>query len=191
LNDPENDFVFGKGWSYGAELFINKTRGRLSGWIGYTLSWTWRKFAQLNDGVKFPAKFDRRNDMSVVANYELTKKWKLGAVFVYGTGNATTMPERFYFVNGVLTQEYGHINQYRLGAYHRLDLAATYTPIPKRKKKIKSSWTFSIYNVYSRMNPYFIYFDQEGSLANSDLTIQAKQVSLFPILPAITWNFKF
>ena len=191
LNDPENDFVFGKGWSYGAELFINKTRGRLSGWIGYTLSWTWRKFAQLNDGIKFPAKFDRRHDMSVVANYDLTKKWKLGAVFVYGTGNATTMPERFYFINGVLTQEYSHINQYRLGAYHRLDIAATYTPVPKKIKRIKSSWTFSIYNVYSRMNPYFIYFDQEGSLATSDLTIQAKQVSLFPVLPAITWNFKF
>jgi hypothetical protein len=191
LNDPENEFVFGKAWSYGAELFINKTRGRLTGWVGYTLSWTWRQFPQLNDGIKFPAKYDRRHDMSVVANYELNKKWKLGGVFVYGTGNATTMPERFYFVNGVLTQEYSHINQYRLAAYHRLDLAATYTPIPKKKKKIKSSWVFSIYNVYSRMNPYFIYFDQEGSLANGDLTIQAKQVSLFPILPAITWNFKF
>ncbi|MEJ0101049.1 MAG: TonB-dependent receptor [Bacteroidota bacterium] len=191
LNDPETDFVFGKGWSYGTELFINKTRGRFTGWIGYTLSWTWRKFAQLNDGVKYPAKFDRRHDMSVVANYELNKKWKLGAVFVYGTGNATSLPERFYFVNGVLTQEYSHVNQYRLAAYHRLDLAATYTPIPKRKKKVKSSWVFSIYNAYSRTNPYFIYFDQEGSLANGDLTIQAKQVSLFPILPAVTWNFKF
>lgn len=191
LNDPENEFVFGKAWSYGAEFFVNKTRGRLTGWVGYTLSWTWRKFAQLNEGVKFPAKYDRRNDMSIVGNYELNKKWKVGAVFVYGTGNATTMPERFYFVNGVLTQEYSHINQYRLAAYHRLDFAATYTPIPKKKKKIKSSWVFSIYNVYSRMNPYFIYFDQEGSLATNDLTIQAKQVSLFPILPAVTWNFKF
>ncbi len=191
LNDPENEFVFGKGWSYGAELFINKTRGRLSGWIGYTLSWTWRKFAQLNGGAKFPAKFDRRHDMSVVANYDLTKKWKLGAVFVYGTGNATTIPERFYFISGVLTQEYSHVNQYRLAAYHRLDLAATYTPVPKRAKKVKSSWVFSIYNVYSRMNPYFIYFDQQGSVAGGDLTIQAKQVSLFPILPAVTWNFKF
>lgn len=191
LNDPENEFVFGKGWSYGTELFINKTRGRLSGWIGYTLSWTWREFKALNDGKKFPVKYDRRHDMSVVANYELNKKWKLGGVFVYGTGNATTMPERFYFVNGVLTQEYSAVNQYRLAAYHRLDFSATYTPIPKRPKRVKSSWVFSIYNAYSRANPYFIYFDQEGSLANGDLTIQAKQVSLFPILPAVTWNFKF
>ena len=191
LNDPENEFVFGKGWSYGTELFINKTRGRLSGWIGYTLSWTWREFEALNDGKKFPVKYDRRHDMSIVANYELNKKWKLGGVFVYGTGNATTMPERFYFVNGVLTQEYSAVNQYRLAAYHRLDFSATYTPIPKRPKRVKSSWVFSIYNAYSRANPYFIYFDQEGSLANGDLTIQAKQVSLFPVLPAVTWNFKF
>ena len=159
--------------------------------FGYTLSWTWREFKALNDGKKFPVKYDRRHDMSVVANYELNKKWKLGGVFVYGTGNATTMPERFYFVNGVLTQEYSAVNQYRLAAYHRLDFSATYTPIPKRPKRVKSSWVFSIYNAYSRANPYFIYFDQEGSLANGDLTIQAKQVSLFPILPAVTWNFKF
>jgi hypothetical protein len=191
LRDPELDFVFGKAWSYGAELFVHKTRGRLNGWIGYTLSWTWRKFPDLNEGEKFPAKYDRRHDVSVVANYELNKKWRLGAVFVYGTGNATTLPERFYFIDGVLTQEYSKVNQYRLDAYHRLDLAATYTPVPKRKKKVQSSWVFSIYNVYSHLNPYFIYFDQTGNLQNGDLQVQAKQVSLFPILPAVTWNFKW
>jgi hypothetical protein len=191
LKDPEEEFVFGKGWSYGAEFFINKTRGKLNGWIGYTLSWTWRKFAELNNGEKFPARYDRRHDLSIVVNYEASKKWKFGAVFVYGTGSATTLPERFYIISGVLTQEFSKINQYRLAAYHRVDLAATFSPTPKKKRKLQNYWVFSIYNVYSRLNPYFIYFDQTGSPFDGSLKVEARQVSLFPILPAVTWNFKF
>ena len=191
LEDTENFFTFGKGWSYGSEFFINKTKGRLTGWIGYTLSYTWRKFPQLNFSEKYPAKYDRRNDLSVVALYELDKRWKLSATFVYGSGNATTLPQRFYLVNGVLTQEYSHINEYRLPAYHRLDLAAIYSPKKNETRKWKSEWVFSIYNVYSRKNPYFIYFDQNGSAYDGTLKVQGKQVSLFPIIPAITWNFKF
>ncbi len=191
LNDPENEFVFGKGWSYGTELFLNKTKGRLTGWIGYTLSWTWRKFTQLNEGIRYPTKYDRRHDLSVVANYEKSTAWRFGAVLVYGTGNAITLPERFYIINGVLTQEYSRLYQYRMKSYHRLDVSATYSPKPKKQHRVKSYWVFSIYNLYSRLNPYFIYFDQTGSAANGDLQVEARQVSLFPILPAITWNFKF
>ena len=191
LEDTENFFTFGRGWSYGSEFFINKTKGRLTGWIGYTLSYTWRKFPKLNFGEKYPAKYDRRNDLSVVALYELTKRWKLSATFVYGSGNATTLPQRFYLVNGVLTQEYSRINEYRLPAYHRLDFAAIYSPKKNDTRKWKSEWVFSIYNVYSRKNPYFIYFDQSGSAYDGTLKVQGKQVSLFPIIPAVTWNFKF
>lgn len=191
LRDPEEEFVFGKGWSYGAEMLLSKVKGQFSGWIGYTLSWSWRKFSQLNDGDKYPVKYDRRHDLSVVANYEASRKWKFGAVFVYGTGNAITLPERFYIINGVLTQEYSKLNQYRMNAYHRLDFSATYTPIPRKKRKMESYWVFSIYNVYSRLNPYFIYFDQEGSPYNGTLEVKARQVSLFPVLPAVTWNFRF
>lgn len=191
LKDPESEFVFGKGWSYGTELFFNKTRGRLTGWLGYTLSYTWRKFPGLNDGEKYPAKFDRRHDLSLVSMYQINPKWKVSGVFVYGTGNATTLPERFYVVSGVLTQEYGKINTYRLPSYHRLDLSATLTPNRKPGQKWEQSWVFSIYNVYSRLNPYFIYFDQEGSALSGELKIQPKQVSLFPVIPAVTWNFKF
>jgi hypothetical protein len=191
LKDPEEEFVFGKGWSYGSELFVNKTKGRFTGWLGYTLSWTWRQFPELNDGEKYPAKYDRRHDLSLVGVYSLNKKWKLSAVFVYGSGNATTLPERFYVVEGVLTQEYSKLNQYRLPAYHRLDLSATLTPRKKPGSKFEQNWVFSIYNSYSRLNPYFIYFDQEGSAINGDLKVEARQVSLFPILPSVTWNFKF
>jgi hypothetical protein len=191
IQDTELDFVFGKGWSYGAEFFINKSRGKFTGWIGYTLAWTWRQFPGLNQGKKFPAKYDRRHDLSVVGIYELNPKWKFSGVFVYATGNAATLPERFYLIEGVLTQEFSSINQYRLDAYHRLDLSATYTPKPYSQKKFKGSWVFSIYNVYSRLNPYFIYFDQTGSPLDGSLQVQAKQVSLFPIIPSVTWNFKF
>ena len=192
LEDIENSFVFGKGWSYGSEFFINKTRGRLTGWVGYTLSWTWRKFPELNFGQKYPAKYDRRHDLSIVAMYTLNNRWKFSGTFVYGSGNAATLPQRFYFINGVLTQEYSRINEYRLPAYHRLDLAAIYSPKRnEQRKKWKTEWVFSIYNVYSRQNPYFIYFNQEGSLADNNLKVQGKQVSIFPIIPAVTYNFRF
>lgn len=191
LEDTENYFTFGKGWSYGAEIFINKTKGRLTGWIGYTFSWTWRKFSKLNFGEKYPAKYDRRNDLSLVGTYELNNKWKLSSAFIFGTGNAATLPQRFYIFNGILTQEYSRINEYRLPAYHRLDFSAIYSPNKKPKRKLKSQWVFSVYNLYSRRNPYFIYFDQEGNPYNGTLKIQAKQVSLFPVIPAVTWNFKF
>lgn len=191
LRDPEEDFVFGKGWSYGAEFLINKTKGQWTGWLGYTLSWTWRRFPDLNQGDQFPSRFDRRHDLSFVNMYTLNKKWKLSATFIYGSGNAFTMPERFYFVGGVLTQEFSRINAYRLPAYHRLDFSATYTPVPKKERKWKSSWVFALYNAYSRLNPYFIYFDQEGSLGGGDLRVTAKQVSLFPVIPSVTWNVSF
>jgi hypothetical protein len=100
------------------------------------------------------------------------------------------LPERFYIVNGVLTQEFSKVNQYRLESYHRIDLSATYTPTPKKNRKVKSYWVFGIYNVYSRLNPYFIYFDQSGNPYDGTLEVEARQVSLFPILPSITWNFR-
>ncbi|MFW1466565.1 hypothetical protein ACEV75_24550, partial [Vibrio parahaemolyticus] len=80
LKDPEEDFVFGRGWSYGTELFINKVKGRFTGWIGYTLSWTWRKFPDLNKGNQYPSKYDRRHDLSIVGNYEINKKWRVSSI---------------------------------------------------------------------------------------------------------------
>lgn len=191
LADPENSFVFGHGWSYGAEWFLRKQKGRLSGWIGYTLSWTWLQFPDLNAGRSFPAKYDRRHDLSVVASFILNKRWTFTGDFVFATGNAYTIPDQFYFISGTLTQEYTTLNAYRMRPYDRLDLSAIYTPRPKPGRKFHHTWSFSLYNVYSRMNPYFIYFDQTGSPLDGTLKVQAKQVSLFPILPGVTWNFSF
>ncbi|XZF15321.1 TonB-dependent receptor [Chitinophagaceae bacterium MMS25-I14] len=190
IRDQELDFVFGSGEAYGAEFFINKTRGKFTGWIGYTLSWTWRTFPDLNDGERFPAKYDRRHDLSLVASYEHSKKWTFSAIFIFGSGNAITLPTNYYFIEQQLVQQYSKLNAYRLPPYHRLDLSAVYTPQHKKKRKWSSSWAFSIYNVYDRYNPYFLYVDTKGNVSQG---IEAKvmQVSIFPILPSITYNFKF
>jgi len=192
IRDPELDFVFGNGEAYGAEFFINKTKGKFTGWIGYTLAWTYRKFPDLNNGNSYPAKYDRRHDMSIVGTYEASKKWTFSTVFVYGSGNAITLPTNYYFISQSVVPEYSNLNAYRLFAYHRLDLSAVLTPQKQKQKKKRweSSWAFSVYNVYSRQNPYFLYVDTKGDLEEG-VDAKVKQVSVFPILPSITYNFKF
>lgn len=203
-NNTDNNFVFGKGWSYGAEFFLKKAQGRFNGWIGYTLAYTDRKFPDINSGKTFPAKYDRRHDVSVVATYNLNKKWTFGLTWVYATGNSLTLPLSRYFMFGPLDLSqlantqiaqgqiydiYGPRNSFRQVAYHRLDLSATLNV--QKKKKWESSWNFSVFNAYSRMNPYFIYFDNSIDPLTGNFKIQAKQVSLFPIIPSVTYNFKF
>lgn len=194
----EGEMIFGTGKAYGLELFLQKKRGQLTGWIGYTLSRTERTFPDLNEGKPFPYRYDRTHDLSIVANYRLSPKWEASGVFVYGTGNALTMPVgRFTYNVGydayrgapIFTNvnQYSGINDYRMPAYHRMDIAFTYTPKPDSKKRFKSSWNFSLYNLYNRYNPYFIYLDTN----DSERTIQGKKVFLFPIIPGVTWNFKF
>lgn len=188
--DQELDFVFGNGEAYGAEFLLNKTKGRFTGWVGYTLSWTYRTFEALNNGEPYPAKYDRRHDISVVGTYELSKKWTFSTVFIFGSGNAITLPTNYYFIEQQVTAEYSGINKYRMFPYHRLDLSAIYKPQHKKSRRWESSWAFSIYNVYSRQNPYFLYVDTRGTVSGG-IQAKVKQVSIFPILPAITYNFSF
>ncbi|MCI1753810.1 MAG: TonB-dependent receptor [Flavobacteriales bacterium] len=200
----DNALVFGNGWSYGAEFFLKRRLGKLTGWVGYTWSKTEREFADIDDGVAFPSRWDRRHDVSVVAGYELNDRWTFGGTFVYSTGQAATLPVQRYFIEGRLVSEFTQRNGFRMAPYHRLDVAATLKNKPTKQvtdktsgevstvqRKYRSSWTFSIYNVYNRKNPYFIYFATEGSSGLSGLQLSAKQVSLFSILPSITWNFEF
>lgn len=205
LNDNvDNQLTFGNGFSYGVELFFKKALGDLSGWVGYTWSNTQRKFEELNNGEQFPAKFDRRHDLSVALNYKLNDRWTFGGVFVYATGSSITLPYSKYFVDGNLLVDYGPRNSYRMIPYHRADISATWyskktkqitdvetgelVTVPKR---FTHNWNFSIYNLYNRRNPYFIYFDSEGDFTQGTLDVGAFQVSLFPILPSVTWNFSF
>lgn len=187
--DIEDSFVFGDGRSYGAEFFIRKNFGSWTGWVGYTLSWTDRTFPDINNGNVFPAKYDRRHDLSAVVTWNVTKKWRLSSIFVYGTGQTTTPAIGRYFIEGDVVNQYGDRNSYRLAPYHRLDFSAIL--ILKDNEKRYSDLTFSIYNIYNRKNPFFIYNDIDGSVGTGNLAIQAKQVSLFGIIPSFTWNFRF
>lgn len=190
----EDSYVFGKGRAYGLELFINKRVGKLTGWIGYTLSRSERLFNDLNDQQWFPTKYDRTHDASVVLTYKFNKKWTTSIVWVYGTGNALTLPNSFYLINNWLYTEYDMPrNSYRLKPYHRLDLSAICQLNKKPTAKIKSELAISVYNAYSRANPFFVYVDPEiNTTSNAGaIDVKLKQVSLFPIIPSVTWNFKW
>jgi len=185
----DNSLTFGSGRAYGVELFAKKALGKTTGWVGYTLSYTTRLFPELNGGETFYARYDRRHDISVVVNHEVNKKLTLAAIFVYSSGNLLWMPTSQYFFEGNFVAQYDARNNFRMPAYHRLDISATY--ITKDTEKYKANWNFSIYNVYSRLNPYFIYIDTSGNPVDGTLKAQAKMVSLFPIIPSITYNFSF
>jgi hypothetical protein len=207
VNDNvDNNLTYGSGYSYGVEFFFKKRLGDLTGWLGYTWSKTERKFAGLpsTQGEYFPAKYDRRHDLSIVLTYELNERWTFGGVFIYATGNSITLPEERYFIENTVLTQYGNRNGFRMPAYHRADISATLNgkdyeeyidpetgETKKKKKRFVSSWNFSVYNLYNRANPYFIYFDTEGDYTQGTLDVGAFQVSLFPILPSVTWNFNF
>jgi len=184
----EDQFVFGEGQAYGAEFYAAKAKGKITGWIGYTLAWTTRNFPDIDNGRTFFNRYDRRHDVSVVFQYKINDRWSLNATFVYGSGQTTTPVVNRYIISGEIVNEYGERNSLRLPAYHRMDVGASC--ILKDNEKRYSDLNFSIYNLYSRMNPYFIYddinFDNSGNF-----NIQARQVSLIPILPTVTWNFKY
>jgi hypothetical protein len=196
-NNVDNQLTFGKGYSYGAEFFLKKRLGDFNGWIGYTWSKTMRQFDEIDNGVEFPAKYDRRNDLSVVLQYQISERVNIGGVFVYATGNSLSLPERRWFSaeeNRIITV-WSKRNAFRLDAYHRADISITIDAKKLNrygiKKKVISSWNISVYNVYNRANPYFIFFDATGDPSQGSVDFNANQVSLFPILPSVTWNFKF
>jgi len=189
--EVEDAFVFGKGRAYGAEFFIKKSVGRLNGWIGYTLSRSERAFNDIEGGRWYPAVYDRTHDLSVVVNYKLNKKWDFGAIFIYGSGRLFTPVRGFFFVEQNVNLFYGPRNSTRLDAYHRMDLSATYTRDPDSKKKFKGSWTFSIYNTYNRLNPFFVNFETTTDFQTGTNTIAGTKIAIFPLIPSITYNFKW
>jgi len=188
-NDWEQKVAQGMGWSYGGEFLLQKKTGRYTGWIGYTLSWTNRQFAQINSGRVYPYKYDRRHDISFVNIYKISNKLDIAATFVYGTGNAISLPLQSYVsatVPGLFSpdaQYYGSKNNYRMAAYHRLDVSINRH---KKKKWGRVTWSAGVYNLYSRQNPYFLYFRNNASGRK-----QLIQVSLFPFIPSVSWAFKF
>jgi len=183
----ESKVETGKGWAYGTEFFLEKRSGTFTGWIGYTWSKSERKFPTINEGRVFPYKFDRRHDLSVVASYKIDDSWDMSLTWVYGTGNAITMPTVEYLVlddfGGTYpVQSYKDRNSYRTAAYHRLDIGFNHT---REKKWGSRTWSFGLYNAYNRKNPFYysLQRDEEGRKA-------LQRVSLFPVIPSVSYSFK-
>ena len=202
-NNIDNLLLFGSGKSYGIEFFIRKNIGKFTGWIGYTLAKTERYFPEIQK-TPFPAKYDRRHDLSVVSSYELNDRWTFGAVFVYATGSTLTLPSSWYIHDQNLLFDYNSRNSTRMPSYQRLDISATRYDSPTKKvyntekevfedskKRFRSNWSFSIYNVYNQANPFFLYLQGIGRVVQGNFNLKVRQVSLFPIIPSVTWNFSF
>jgi hypothetical protein len=185
----EKKVAQGKGWSYGVEFLLQKKTGKYTGWIGYTLSWTNRQFKEINDGKIYPYKYDRRHDISFVNMYRVSNKLDFAATWVYGTGNAISLPLQSYLVlpgSGTYAndvQYYASKNNYRMAPYHRLDLSVNRH---RKKKWGRVTWSLGMYNFYGRQNPYFLYFQ-----TNQYGRKQLKQVSLFTAIPSFSWSFRF
>jgi CarboxypepD_reg-like domain/TonB-dependent Receptor Plug Domain len=188
------EFVFGKAWSYGNEIYLEKKLGKLRGWIGYTLMWSWRQFDSINVGQKFPSRYDRRHDFTFVGVWDISKKWTISTAFVFSTGNAVTLPVGRTFFQGTSLDRlfvapiYTERNAFRFPDYQRLDINFIYK---WQRKKRDNDLTLSFYNTTNRRNPYFIYYEEIKNSNGLPQSFRAKQVSLFPIIPAVTWNFKF
>lgn len=187
----EDNVTSGKGWSYGLEFMLQKKFGKFSGWAGYTLSWINWQFEELNYGKKFNPRYDRRHDVSLVGIYEFSKKITLSATWVYGTGNALTLPIGKYQARqdegySYYSTDYGAKNGFRAEPYHRLDIGLQFH---KQKKNYERTWEISIYNAYNRKNPF--YYEMGERTNGSIQTKTLRRVSLFPVIPSITYNFKF
>ena len=182
----EGELLTGVGRAYGLEFVFKKKTGKLTGWIGYTLSRSERKIDGINSNNWYAAKQDRTHDLSVVAIYDLTPKLSISGLFVFYTGNAVTFPSGKYELNGQTYFTFTERNGYRMPDYHRMDIGLTW--MRKNTAKYESSWTFSIYNLYARENAYSIRFEQNK---DNPAVTDAIQTSLFKIVPSITYNFKF
>ena len=204
----------GQGWAYGAELLVQKKTGATTGWIGYTLSWNNRQFENINEGNIYPFRFDRRHDISIVVAHRFNERVSVSGTWVYGTGNAITLPSGGYasaqtnfsarnglfgsflpivtnnspFGQGVQLYENGR-NGFRMQAYHRLDLGVNFT---KEKRWGSRTWNFGIYNAYNRLNPYIYYFGVDDDFTgNGTNETVLKKLALFPIIPSVSYSFKF
>ena len=193
-NDINQLLVFGSGNSYGAEFFVKKNFGKLTGSIAYTLSKTTQQFDSLNYGNSFPFTYDKRHNLNIVASYEKNKKWTYSAAFIFTSGGAFTLPvgKIPVFSGGTLYDgiylDYTNRNNYRYRPYNRLDVSAIYHKNRKIFGKVyESEWVFSIYNLYSRRNPYFIVLSTDPVTKAP----KATEVSLLPIIPSVSFNFKF
>ena len=180
----ERLMLAGKGKGYGIELSARKNNGRLTGWIGYTLSWSKTKIDGINQGRWYDANNDRRHDINIVAMYHLNKRWNLSASWVYNSGQAFTAPSGKYMIEDNWIYYYTERNGYRAPASHHLDVSAVWS---KKYRNRTHQLVFGIYNLYNRYNPFLINFEDGEYGAGT----KAKQYSLFGIVPSVSFNINF
>ncbi len=195
----ETDLVPSDGYSYGLELSLKKPDGRLTGWLNYTLSRTMRKTTgvfddeQINSGKYYPSIYDKPHDLSIVANYNISRRWRVSGNFVFISGRPVTLPEVSYEYAGSTMVYYSDRNKYRMPPYHRFDISVTFDENLRKKRMWKGSWTFSIYNLYGRKNPYSVYYRKTIATKETNYSMY----SLFKLavigvpIPSITYNFTF
>lgn len=191
IENDNSSFVdkifYGTGRAYGLELMLKKNFGRLSGWVGYTLSKSDRTFALINGGKSFPARYDRTHDFSATANYKFSSRWDLSLTQIYATGNTYTQPTSWYFINNLPVKEYTKYNNARMPDYNRTDIGVNYW------LKKDCGFNFSIYNMFAIKNPVYVFMviKQDVKNGNDNIELEMKKKNLYTIIPSISWNFKF
>ena len=193
----ENKVCMGRGWAYGIEFLVQRSFGKTTGWIGYTWAHSKRKFdregMEINGGKVFPAKYDRRHDISITVQHKFSERFDLSGTWVFSSGNCGTLGTQVY--EGLM-DEWGYIpsinalerNNFRMGNYHRLDLSVNFH---KQKKHGIRTWNISVYNVYNHKNPFLVYTDYGWDEATQTERKRLMQASLFPIIPSVSYSFKF
>jgi len=185
----ETELLHGSGYAYGLELYAKKQEGRLTGWLSYTLAKSMRKIPGINDGEAYPSSYDRTHNVSLVANYDLSKRWNFSTSWVFATGNPTSYPIAKYDVQGNTMYYYSARNSNRIPDYHRLDISFTYDFKKNERRKVKQSINFSIYNLYARRNAYSVTFRQNENNPNVS---EATRLSIIgSMIPSVTYNFNF
>ncbi len=187
-NKLEGEIRTGKANSYGLEVLLKLNEKKLNGWISYTYSRTFRQIDSVNGGIKYPAPYDKPNNISVVLNYQISKRWMVSANWLYATGTPVTFPTGRAVVSGKVIPIYSDRNEFRYQDYHRLDFSVTLNSKPKPERRFSWDLNFSVYNVYNRHNTWSINFTQDNE--NPDVTY-AEKVYLFGIIPSVTFNFHF
>lgn len=190
----EQILLVGEARAYGLEVLFRKNEGKLQGWIAYTLSKSEQRTPGrtpeeigINNGAWYNSAWDKPHDISVTAQYELNNKWSFGANAIYQTGRPSTFPSGQYEYNNIVVPVYEARNSSRLASFHHVDVSATWTPKPNNPKRWKSEWVFSIYNIYNRKNAASLSFRENTDIGQNE----AVRLSIFGIIPAITYNFKF
>ena len=194
-NDLATEFRQGDAYSYGVELFLRKSLGVFDWTASYTWSKAMRQIPGINDDKEYRANYDRRHNLYLTGTYQLNDKWTIGGNFVYSTGRPMTLPAGRYEFENYNPDFYTYRNEYLMPDFHRLDLSATLTPRKNKDRRWQGSWNFSLYNVYNRQNPFTIYTrtkqDADGNIIGDGTEKEARMVYMFPILPSVTYNFKF